>query len=88
VAVIAGPVILGAIGGWVLGLDKTAYTVLSVIAAIGGIGFTVSLFIAELAYQPGAVQDAAKLGVLGASMIAALLGATVLVRACRRSGQT
>jgi len=58
------------------------------IAAIGGIGFTVSLFIAELAYQPGAVQDAAKLGVLGASMIAALLGATVLVRACRRSGQT
>lgn len=55
------------------------------IAAIGGIGFTVSLFIAELAYEPGAVQDAAKLGVLGASTVAALLGATLLIRACRRT---
>jgi len=53
------------------------------IATIGGIGFTVSLFIAELAYEPGAIQDAAKLGVLGASTVAALLGATLLIRACR-----
>ena len=57
------------------------------IAAIGGIGFTVSLFIAELAYEPGAIQDAAKLGVLGASTVAALLGATLLVRAYRGSSQ-
>ena len=57
------------------------------IAAIGGIGFTVSLFIAELAYEPGAIQDAAKLGVLGASTVAALLGAMLLVRACRGSSQ-
>ncbi len=53
------------------------------IAAIGGIGFTVSLFIAELAFDPGAIQDAAKLGVLGASTVAALLGAALLARACR-----
>jgi Na+:H+ antiporter, NhaA family len=53
------------------------------IAAIGGIGFTVSLFIAELAFEPGAIQDAAKLGVLGASTVAALLGAALLTRACR-----
>ena len=53
------------------------------IAAIGGIGFTVSLFIAELAFEPGAIQDAAKLGVLGASTVAALLGAALLARACR-----
>ncbi len=55
------------------------------IAAIGGIGFTVSLFIAELAYEPGAIQDAAKLGVLGASTLAAILGATLLLRASRPS---
>jgi len=58
------------------------------IAAIGGIGFTVSLFIAELAYEPGAIQDAAKLGVLGASTVAAMLGATLLIRAHRRSPRT
>ncbi len=55
------------------------------IAAIGGIGFTVSLFIAELAYQPGAIQHAAKLGVLGASLAAALHGMALLLRACRPS---
>ena len=55
------------------------------IAAIGGIGFTVSLFIAELAYEPSAIQDAAKLGVLGASLVAALLGTALLLRACRSS---
>ena len=55
------------------------------IAAIGGIGFTVSLFIAELADEPGAIQDAAKLGVLGASTLAAILGATLLLRASRPS---
>jgi len=58
------------------------------IAAIGGIGFTVSLFIAELAYEPGAIQDAAKLGVLGASTVAALLGAVLLLRACRGSSSS
>src|SRR5215218_560903 len=29
------------------------------VAAMGGIGFTVSLFIAELAYDPGPLQEAA-----------------------------
>jgi NhaA family Na+:H+ antiporter len=51
---------------------------------VAGIGFTVSLFISELAFEPGALQDAAKIGVLGASTVAAVLGAAVLVRACRR----
>ena len=55
------------------------------IAAIAGIGFTVSLFIAELAYEGGALQDAAKLGVLGASALAALLGSLLVVRAARRT---
>ena len=53
------------------------------VAAVAGIGFTVALFVAELAFEPGAVQDAAKIGVLGASTLAAALGATLLWRACR-----
>ena len=53
------------------------------VATLGGIGFTVSLFIADLAFEPGALQEAAKLGILVASTVAAVAGAIVLVRASR-----
>jgi Na+:H+ antiporter, NhaA family len=53
------------------------------LAALAGIGFTVSLFIAELAYEPGAMQDGAKIGVLIGSVIAAVLGSLVLLRGRR-----
>ena len=58
------------------------------VATVAGIGFTVSLFIAELAFDPGALQDAAKIGVLGASTLAAVAGAQVLVRSTRPAGTT
>jgi NhaA family Na+:H+ antiporter len=45
---------------------------------LAGIGFTMALFIADLALD-GAVLDAAKVGVLGASAIAALIGMALLV---------
>jgi Na+:H+ antiporter, NhaA family len=48
-------------------------------ACLGGIGFTMSLFITELAFDaPGLVQQA-KLGVVTASFAAAVIGAIVLV---------
>ena len=47
------------------------------VAVLGGIGFTVSLFISDLAFR-GDVIDDAKIGVLAASAIAALLGTLVL----------
>ena len=47
-------------------------------AAIAGIGFTVSLFIAELAFDEAALVDEAKVGILAASVLAAGLGALVL----------
>ncbi len=53
------------------------------ISAVAGIGFTVSLFVAELAFEAGPLQDASKIGVLAASTIAATFGAIVLRRACR-----
>ena len=51
------------------------------LAAIAGIGFTVSLFITGLAFDDAAMQDSAKIGVLSASVIAAGLGSLVLRRA-------
>jgi len=48
-------------------------------AMLGGVGFTVSLLIGELAFGAGSAQDhQAKLGVLLGSSVAALLGAGLL----------
>jgi NhaA family Na+:H+ antiporter len=47
------------------------------VAAVAGIGFTVSLFIADLSFA-GALLDDAKIGILGASLVAGVLGAVVL----------
>jgi Na+:H+ antiporter, NhaA family len=54
------------------------------VAALAGIGFTVSLFITSLAFQTPAVQDAAKVGILAASLLAGLLGALLLGRSRRQ----
>ncbi|MGH7719863.1 MAG: Na+/H+ antiporter NhaA [Gemmatimonadaceae bacterium] len=41
---------------------------------LGGIGFTMSLFIANLAFGEGSRLDSAKIGILGASVAAAAMG--------------
>jgi NhaA family Na+:H+ antiporter len=56
------------------------------VAGIAGIGFTVSLFIADLAYNDPALTETAKIGIFTGSTIAAVLGAALLVLAGRRSG--
>jgi NhaA family Na+:H+ antiporter len=48
------------------------------VAALGGIGFTVSLFIAELAFSGTPVLDRAKTGVLVASLVAGIAGGLLL----------
>jgi NhaA family Na+:H+ antiporter len=54
---------------------------------VAGIGFTVSLFITELAFDGGALAGQAKVGVFTASVIAGLLGFVVLRERSRgRSG--
>ncbi|HEX9124589.1 MAG TPA: Na+/H+ antiporter NhaA, partial [Actinomycetota bacterium] len=47
-------------------------------AAVAGIGFTVSLFIAELAFDQAALRDTAKVGILAASLVAGLAGFLLL----------
>ncbi len=92
-AVFAG-VALGLAAGKVVGITGAArlataaglarrpeggsWPTLTAVAAVGGIGFTVSLFIAELAFPPGPVRDAAKLGVLAGSVLAGTAGALAL----------
>ncbi len=50
-------------------------------AALGGIGFTVSLFIAGLSFESAAQQDQARVAILFATCIAAALGCLLLLRA-------
>ena len=55
--------------------------------ALGGIGFTVSLFVTELAYGDAAFGDEARLGVIVGSTTAALIGSVICLsdRRMRRS---
>jgi NhaA family Na+:H+ antiporter len=54
-------------------------------AALGGIGFTVSLFIADLSFTGTRLNDA-KVGILIASIVAGALGAAVLTFGRRSTG--
>jgi Na+:H+ antiporter, NhaA family len=47
---------------------------------LGGIGFTMSLFIAGLAFDEGILLDMAKIGTMGASLIAGICGSMMLLR--------
>lgn len=51
------------------------------VGSVAGIGFTVSLFITDLAFTKPALQDDSKIGILIASIVAALVGVVVLARA-------
>ncbi|HVW48681.1 MAG TPA: Na+/H+ antiporter NhaA [Solirubrobacterales bacterium] len=50
-------------------------------AALGGIGFTVSLFITPLAYDDPLLTGAAKLGILGGSVVSATIGVCIFLTA-------
>ena len=56
---------------------------------LGGIGFTMSLFIAELAFGRGELLDNAKAGILAASAIAGVVGwAAIVLLARAKDGET
>ena len=51
------------------------------IAAVAGIGFTVALFIAALAFTSPEVADEAKVGIFAGSILAGILGSAILLKA-------
>ncbi|MGB0119529.1 MAG: Na+/H+ antiporter NhaA [Solirubrobacterales bacterium] len=55
------------------------------IAALGGIGFTVSLFISELAYTLPEIVETAKIGIFAGSIISAGVGVILLLRRTTKS---
>jgi Na+:H+ antiporter, NhaA family len=57
-------------------------------AALGGIGFTVSLFITPLAYPDESLAEGARLGILVGSIASAAIGVTILSGQHRRRGQS
>lgn len=54
------------------------------VAATAGVGFTVSLFVGDLAFTSREHIEIARIGTLGGSLIAGLIGGFLLVRARRR----
>jgi Na+:H+ antiporter, NhaA family len=64
--------------GWADLPSEVAWRQLVGAAALGGIGFTVSLFIAALAFDDATLVDQAKIGVLAASVLATLLATLLL----------
>ena len=89
-------IIVGLVGGKILGIVGTSFVLTKLtsarldpslrwpdmlgMAAVAGIGFTVSLLVSELSFTAGdPMYDAAKVGVLTASALAAVLGAAIHV---------
>ena len=56
------------------------------VAALGGIGFTVSLFIAELSFENEQLLEYAKIGIFTGSIVSALIGAFLLTRRRSKAG--
>jgi Na+/H+ antiporter NhaA len=64
--------------GWGVLPGRVRYTHLLGGSMLAGIGFTISLFIAELAFTDDSLREQAKIGILAGSVLAALLGTLVL----------
>ena len=94
---VAMGVAIGLIGGKLIGISSFTYLAVRLnlgklppgtgwshilgLAAVAGVGFTVSLFIAGLAFTDPTLTDLAKVGIFAGSFLAGILGAILLVRA-------
>lgn len=65
-------------------LDGISWRQILGVGMLGGIGFTMSLFIANLAFGATPALETAKVGILAASLMSALVGAVVLVKGVRQ----
>ena len=60
--------------GWCRLPPGVSWGAILLVGLLAGVGFTMSIFIAMLAFESEALLDAAKVGVLAGSLAAALLG--------------
>jgi NhaA family Na+:H+ antiporter len=65
------------------GPEATSWLQLAGAATVAGIGFTVPLFVADLAFPDGRFQAPVKLGLLLASVLSGTAGALILIRSGR-----
>lgn len=68
--------------------DELGYRHIVGAAILGGIGFTMSIFIGGLAFDDSTAHSSAKLGIIAASVFSAIVGATVLAGSLRNKGAT
>jgi Na+:H+ antiporter, NhaA family len=94
---VAWGVTLGLLGGKILGVTTASLAAVRLrlgslpedltmrhvvgLGALSGIGFTVSLFIADLAYGGSGLVDLAKVGILAGSLVSGLAGAALVATA-------
>ena len=71
--------------GWAALPSGVSWSALHGAAWLGGIGFTMALFIASLAFDDAARLDQAKLSILLASALAGFVGRFLVLRALRRA---
>lgn len=64
--------------------DNTNFKHIFGMAFLGGVGFTMSLFISNLAFVDEALINAAKLGILAGSLVAGILGYTMIRSMCKK----
>jgi NhaA family Na+:H+ antiporter len=68
--------------------DGVSWTALHGCAWLGGIGFTMSLFIGTLAFGDTTLLDSAKVGILGGSILSSVVGAIIIRRGTRSARQS
>jgi NhaA family Na+:H+ antiporter len=71
--------------GWAKLPDSMTYHHLLGVAVAAGVGFTVALFVADLAFASAELEELAKLGIMVGSVLAAVLG-YVILRLAPRAG--
>ncbi|MGH3355128.1 MAG: Na+/H+ antiporter NhaA [Nocardioidaceae bacterium] len=68
---------------------RTSWAMMMGLGVVAGIGFTVSLFVTGLSFADGSpLADDAKVGILGASLLAALIGSALLILTTARHSST
>lgn len=64
--------------------DNLGWDEIAAVGFIGGIGFTMSIFITQLAFLDQSVIDAVKLGIFFASFIAGIVGVLLILQAYKK----